>query len=69
MVPLAAAEQYAKAGHPVLPVMPGAKVPLADLVPRGGDAGRFLLGFATGAMLSVEHDGDRTRLQIIPPAA
>ena len=47
----------------------GTEIRLADLVPRGGDAGRFLLGFATGAMLSVEHDGDRTRLQIIPPAA
>jgi hypothetical protein len=27
------------------------------------------LGFSTGAMLSVDHDGDRTNLQIIPPAA
>jgi hypothetical protein len=47
----------------------GAEIRLAALVPRGGAAGRFLLGFATGAMVSVEHDGDRTHLQIIPPAA
>jgi hypothetical protein len=47
----------------------GAEIRLADLVPRAGDAGRFLLGFATGAMVSVEHDGDRTHLQTIPPAA
>ena len=47
----------------------GAEIRLAELVPRAGDAARFLLGFATGAMVSVEHDGDRTQLQVIPPAA
>jgi hypothetical protein len=47
----------------------GAEIRLAELVPRSGDAGRFLLGFDTGAMVSVEHDGDGTQLQIIPPAA
>jgi hypothetical protein len=47
----------------------GAHIRLAELVPRPGAAGRFLLGFATGAMISVEHDGDRTHLRIIPPAA
>jgi hypothetical protein len=47
----------------------GAEIRLAELVPRAGDAGRFLLGFATGGIVSVEHDGDRTSLQIIPPAA
>lgn len=46
-----------------------AEIRLADLVPRAGPAGRLLLGFSTGAMLSVEHDGDRTSLQAIPPAA
>ena len=49
--------------------VPGSEIRLAEVVPRAGDAGRFLLGFATGGMISVEHDGDRTELQIIPPAA
>ena len=47
----------------------GSEIRLAELVPRGGAASRFLLGFATGAMVSVEHDGDRTHLQVIPPIA
>lgn len=47
----------------------GTEIRLAELVPRGEAAARFLLGFATGVMVSVEHDGDRTHLQIIPPAA
>jgi hypothetical protein len=47
----------------------GTEIRLAELVPRAETAGRFLLGFASGAMVSVEHDGDRTHLQIIPPVA
>ena len=47
----------------------GSEIRLAEVVPRAGGGGRFLLGFATGGMVSVEHDGDRTNLQIIPPAA
>jgi hypothetical protein len=47
----------------------GTEIRLAELVPRAETAARFLLGFATGVMVSVEHDGDRTHLQIIPPAA
>ena len=51
------------------PGVAGTEIRLAELVPRGETAARFLLGFATGVMVSVEHDGDRTHLQIIPPAA
>src|SRR5690349_10572562 len=47
----------------------GREIRLAELVPRAETSGRFLLGFATGAMVSFEHDGDRTHVQIIPPAA
>jgi hypothetical protein len=47
----------------------GAEITLADLVARDGPSGRLLLGFATGAMISVEHDGNRSHLRIIPPAA
>src|SRR5215471_4054677 len=47
----------------------GTEIRLAELVARGDTAARFLLGFATGVMVSIEHDGDRTHLQIIPPAA
>ena len=47
----------------------GSEIRLAEVVPRAGDGGRFLLGFGTGSIVSVEHDGDRTNLQIIPPAA
>jgi hypothetical protein len=47
----------------------GAEIALADLVPRSGRTGRLLLGFATGVIVSIEHDGDRSHLRIIPPAA
>jgi hypothetical protein len=47
----------------------GAKITLADLVPRAERSGRLILGFATGAAVSVEHDGTRSYLRIIPPAA
>jgi hypothetical protein len=47
----------------------GTEITLADLVPRAGRSGRLLLGFATGAAVSIEHDGDRSHLRIIPPAA
>lgn len=42
---------------------------MADLVPGTGQSGRFLLGLATDTIVSVEHDGDRSHLRIIPPAA
>ena len=44
-------------------------ITLADLVATPGRSGRLLLGFATGAIVSVEHDGHRSHLRIIPPAA
>lgn len=47
----------------------GAEITLAELIPLAGRSGRLSLGFATGAAVSVEHDGDRSYLRIIPPAA
>jgi hypothetical protein len=41
------------------PSVAGAEIRLAELVPRAGDARRFLFGFATGGMVSVEPHGDK----------
>jgi hypothetical protein len=47
----------------------GRQITLADLSPRGAKGARLLLGFDSGAMLSLEHDGEASHFQIIPPAA
>jgi hypothetical protein len=54
------AEMLALGGH---------RITFAELAPRDGEAARLTLGFDTGALLTVEHDGQASRLRLIPPAA